>query len=120
MPKYVIQKHRHGGKIHWDLMLEAEQSLATWKVTAEPSDWYKATTPCEKIFDHRLKYLTYEGPLSHNRGQVSITAAGTYIPLEIGEKCWKVTLSGDTISGTLELKCIEQSQWGLDFQGEFE
>ena len=99
-------------------MLEKGDSLATWQVEQQPGDWDKESIPCRKIFKHRLKYLTYEGPVRDDRGEVSIVGGGQYQVLEVREDYWKVSLEGDAISGFLELKCVKEDQWTLTFQGK--
>ena len=118
MPRFVIQQHYCEQQVHWDLMLEHEETLATWQVPAPPSDWPLIKLICRHIFNHRLIYLTYQGPLSDNRGEVQIEAAGTYESIEITENCWRVALNGDKIKGQLELQHLQQDQWQLHFTEE--
>jgi len=117
MPRFVIQEHHQAEQVHWDLMLEKGRCLATWQVAQPPENWSANSLPCQKIFDHRRRYLTYEGPLSRDRGYVKIIARGSYSPLEIDEKYWRITLAGDTISGIVELRQVDQ-QWFLQFKEE--
>ncbi|MCY2983369.1 MAG: hypothetical protein NTY15_06985 [Planctomycetota bacterium] len=44
--------------------------LLCFEVSVPPGDWQK-TTPAKQLPDHRAIYLTYEGPVSGNRGMVS-------------------------------------------------
>lgn len=116
--RFVVQEHRKDRNVHWDLMLQEGEHLATWKVPASPTQWGGMPLPCQKIFDHRLKYLTYEGPLSDNRGEVCIVVAGTYQPVQISDDQWQVRLESDSMSGLLGLYKIRDNQWQLTFQGE--
>lgn len=75
MPRFVILAHDHP-QLHWDLMLEQGDALRTWRLLQRPT--LPAEIPCEAIADHRLEYLTYEGPVSRNRGTVQQEFAGTY------------------------------------------
>ncbi|MBN2376610.1 MAG: hypothetical protein JXD22_09420 [Sedimentisphaerales bacterium] len=120
MPEFVIQQHQppHPQHLHWDLMLRTNTVLATWQITEPPENWPKKTINCTKIFDHRLKYLTYQGPLSDNRGHVKIVAAGQYQSLQITENLWQLTLTGDNINGELILQLQNQDQWQMTFSGE--
>ncbi len=67
MPQFVILTH-DWPDLHWDFMLESNGVLKTWRLQSQP------TAECEleaiPIADHRLHYLTYEGPVSMNRGTV--------------------------------------------------
>lgn len=64
--RYVILSHDHPTP-HFDFMLEKEGVLETWRLNLLPG-----TSPllAEKIHDHRLEYLDYEGPVSNDRGFV--------------------------------------------------
>ena len=67
MPRFVVLEHDHPA-LHWDLMLEGDGVLRTWRLDAppEPGKTVRATSS----FDHRLIYLDYEGPISGGRGCV--------------------------------------------------
>jgi len=116
--RFVVQEHRKDQNVHWDLMLQKGEHLATWQAPLPPSEWREIPLTCQKIFDHRIKYLTYEGPLSNNRGEVRIVVAGTYQPLQITDTQWYVRLESDSISGKLGLHKIRAYRWQLTFQGE--
>ena len=59
---------------HWDLLLEqpdvSNQRLLTFEVPTSPIHWAKPTL-AKQLPDHRLTYLSYEGPISGNRGWVT-------------------------------------------------
>jgi hypothetical protein len=78
MTRYVVLYHQTPPNWergpHWDLMLEHEGVLWTWTLAAEPTQPQTA----ERLGDHRLAYLDYEGPLSGERGEVSRWDSGTY------------------------------------------
>jgi len=120
MPEFVIQQHQQQlqQRLHWDLMLRKGSVLATWQISEPPENWPKKTITCTRIFDHRLKYLTYQGPLSDNRGDVKIAATGQYQPRQITENLWQLTLTGDNINGELTLQLMNQNQWQMTFSGE--
>ncbi len=75
MPRFVVLEH-DWPRLHWDLMLEHDGILRTWRLAAPPEA--NATIDAEASFDHRLIYLDYEGPVSGNRGTVRRWDAGTY------------------------------------------
>ena len=72
--RYVILSHNHPTQ-HFDFMLEKEGVLETWRLNLLPGN-----TPflAEKIHDHRLEYLEYEGPVSNDRGVVKRMDRGKY------------------------------------------
>ena len=78
MPAFVILEHTCLDGCHWDLMLREGEVLATWQVDKPPSEWGDKSLSCRKIADHRLEYLSYEGTLTKNRGEVRQVAGGEY------------------------------------------
>lgn len=79
--RFVILRHDHPF-LHWDFLLEMDELLESWRLLREPvlSEWIRA----EKLPDHRSVYLTYEGPVSRDRGTVSRVLSGSYHPLTSG------------------------------------
>ena len=85
----------------------------------------------ERLLDHRLEYLEYEGPLSDDRGRcVSRTASGDYETLIAGETlsedaaALSVLMRGKTVGGSelfwkAEFKLTDASNqsWRLSFFG---
>lgn len=78
--RFVVLFHEfppgHRGSNHWDLMLEQNGKLLTWALSQLPA--VGKSIPAQRLPDHRLDYLNYEGPISDNRGKVSRVMAGTY------------------------------------------
>jgi hypothetical protein len=132
---------------HCDLMLEADGSLRTWAITELPCSW-RATLGAiagsnrregkapaepaaiaftseqaliaERLADHRLAYLVYEGPISNNRGTVRRLDFGTYSTIEEFADRWIVNLAGHSIRGRLSLLRYpgEGEKWDLDFRAD--
>ncbi len=73
--QYVILRHEGIDSPHFDLMFETTAGglLATWRSDAWPIE---QPTPLLRLGDHRRDYLTYEGPLTGNRGSVRRVEAG--------------------------------------------
>ena len=97
--RFVLHKHtRRGEPPHWDLMFEAGDVLETYRLPASPitSDRIAA----ERIFDHHLRFLTYQGSVNDGAGSVEINESGTYhVIAETDETC-RLELRGTT------LKCL--------------
>ena len=106
MPRFVILEHDHP-YLHWDFMVEEEDSLLTWRVHSLPSilvDLSDEFLLAEKLPDHRKHYLDYEGPVSENRGSVSQWDSGDYI-LEIrDDNLWLGELAGSRLKGFVVLR----------------
>jgi hypothetical protein len=80
MPRFVILRHEFPADSsrtsHWDVMFETDGILRTWAIREAPDG--PDPQPAEALTDHRLEYLTYEGPISGDRGRVTRWDAGTY------------------------------------------
>ncbi len=79
--RFVIQEHSACGGpegVHWDLMLESASggSLTTFRLPAGASD--RSVVLAERIFDHPLRFLWYEGPVQNGTGRVRIVDRGTW------------------------------------------
>jgi hypothetical protein len=74
--RFVILEHASPRGLHWDLMLQTGEVLATWALAEPPRTG--ATIAAEALPDHRPFYLDYEGPISGGRGAVARWDQGTY------------------------------------------
>lgn len=97
--RFVILEHDHPF-LHWDLMLERDASLRTWRLAGPPASG--ESVEAEPIADHRVMYLDYEGPVSQNRGSVRRWDHGTYQQLD--DKADRFQLNGETLNGTLRIR----------------
>lgn len=117
--RFVIQKHAAPDTpVHWDLMLEAGGVLQTYRIPLPPQELLKTATTAVRILDHPLKFLTYEGKLSRNKGTVQIADAGTYQLVDDDENHQQIQLDGRLLRGTLSLTHIENDRWELHFLRE--
>lgn len=111
MPRFVILEHDHPF-LHWDLMLEREETLLTWRLAAplEPGK----TISAERIGDHRVMYLDYQGPVSGGRGSVRRVEGGTFSWISdvgrLNDLC-HVRLIGERINGLLSLERHDETRW---------
>lgn len=113
MPRFVVLEHDSPQGRHWDFMLEQEASLATWALPLPPDAAMEM--PANRLPDHRLAYLDYEGPVSGNRGSVSRWDQGVYHIEQHTDELWLVTLQGQRLQGPVKLERIpeETSAWRL-------
>ncbi len=84
---------------HFDLMIEDGPTLATWKIDVPPETASVEGIPCERIADHRRRYLEYEGPISGDRGHVVRHGEGTCEVLRQGGRAWRVAFDGKLMNG---------------------
>jgi hypothetical protein len=106
MPRYVILEH-DWPEPHFDLMLEDDDSLRTWRLESVPSPVQEVSAT--KSFAHRKVYLDYEGPVSRNRGSVQQWDQGSF-RWECDEPgLIRVFVEGRRLRGVLELLGPERS-----------
>lgn len=109
--RFVLHHHTDD-KDHYDLMIEVEgmPQLPTWRIseTEFPSFLDGAEIKAEKIKDHRKEYLTYEGPVSNNRGEVKIFDSGYYQAIQ-GKDISEISLSGKKLKGIIRFLNIEDN-----------
>ncbi|MCP4130151.1 MAG: hypothetical protein GY754_03940 [bacterium] len=102
--KFVIHYHQTEPE-HYDLMIERGKTLLTWQIAVEDINRLAAGEEVKavRIQDHRKKYLTYEGPISCNRGMVSIYDSGDYKTESWDEKLIKIFVDGLKLKGNLSI-----------------
>ena len=110
MPRFVILEHDHPER-HWDLMLETGPTLRTWRLAQPPAPG--APIAALALPDHRLDYLSYEGPVSGNRGTVVRWDAGWYEQATADEPALTLALHGTRTAGRFRLAPAEGGAWEL-------
>lgn len=102
--RFVILRHAAPDGVHWDLMLEQDGRLATWRLPSEPHGAAARPIVCVRIGDHRRDFLDYEGPISGGRGSVTRADGGTFLMLSRGEDEWLVEIHGGKMNGAFQLR----------------
>lgn len=97
--RFAILEHDHP-ILHWDLMLEADGVLRTWRLPSPPQT---GEVVAEAIADHRLTYLDYEGPISGNRGTVKCWDRGVYQIIRETNDSFEASIEGVLVRGELHL-----------------
>ena len=114
--RFVVQKHTRAGQVHWDIMLEAADILETWRLGLPPEKLQERSgqsAPAVKIFDHPLKFLTYEGSVNKGKGSVETADRGTYLLLNEGDRGKLVQLKGRILNGKFALEHVEGDKWNF-------
>jgi len=94
-------------------MLEKCEALTTFRLEQPPEAASTGAVRATKIFDHPLRFLTYEGPVQKGTGKVRIVERGTCeVPVE-GEDVSTLRLHGTTLQGDFTLTRIEGTSWQL-------
>ncbi len=86
MPQYVVLHHRpiagqtlpRAAGPHFDWMFDHGQALLTWATDTYPTTEDDSPILARRLTNHRRIYLTFEGPLSDQRGEVERIEAGEY------------------------------------------
>lgn len=100
--------------MHWDLMLEVCGVLQTYRLEMPPEKLPHQANTATKIFDHPLKFLTYEGSVNAGKGSVEIVEAGTYRLNECEDR-QELQLNGKILKGKFTLTHIEGDRWEFSF-----
>lgn len=103
--RYVIQKH-WTDPLHYDLMFEKGDFLETYSISEAPTFQNFESITIRKIQPHRLLYLTYEGPISGNRGTVEIWDQGFYSWPSFEEE---LLFLGNKLQGVFRVYSTEES-----------
>jgi len=87
---------------HYDLMIEADEGLLTWRVM-QPPESITSDIAVYPLPLHRRAYLDYEGPVSNDRGYVRRHDWGTCTICE-GMSRLRIQFSGKRLSGDWVIK----------------
>jgi hypothetical protein len=121
MPRFVILHHEMPAtserSTHWDLMLERDGVLATWALEREPVAGI--TIEAQRLADHRLHYLDYEGPVSGGRGAVVRVDRGSYAKLVETDVELAVRIEGEKLAGTVRIVPLDErrQRFSVSFEG---
>lgn len=113
--RFVILQHDHP-ELHWDLMLQAGETLRTWRLAQAP-EIPGTEIAATAIGDHRPMYLDYEGPVSGGRGHVVRWDQGTFAeesPVRSEERL-VVRLAGKRLKGQAVLQRVCGDRWSFQF-----
>ena len=114
--RFVVLRHCVSpDDVHFDLMIDAGDALATWRCPEAPDTAADVAMTCEKLADHRRRYLEYEGPLSQDRGEVRQHDGGYCRLLAADVGVWRIEFRGTQIRGHYELASLDQDRrfWSL-------
>lgn len=109
--RFVISEHTAGRGVHWDFMLESGGILETYRFDKGPEDILEEGAGAEKIFDHQLRFLTYEGSINKGEGSVRIVESGTYKILRESEGEITIELDGKILKGKFVLRQVKGEKW---------
>lgn len=115
--EFVVLKHTTKDGAHWDLMLEDAGILLTWQLETLPEQIGSGPIPAHRIFDHPLRFLTYEGPVQQNTAEVRRVDKGLCRLLEKSDAQFKAHLQGTVLRGTYKFTQQDRgSEWVIERQ----
>lgn len=112
---------------HFDLLVEPPTPfpppdagrLWTARLDLAPADWAKAGAfPLTVISPHRREYLTYEGPVSGNRGEVKRVDEGTACALQWEADTIELEMNLRGFSGRLTLRQVAGDAWTAQVESQ--
>jgi hypothetical protein len=113
MPRFAILRHQPGPSstraLHWDLMFECGNVLRTFACPDEPT--VGQPLPVERLDDHRLEYLDYEGPVSRGRGVVSKWDCGEFSVIAETPQQWLLDVCGRRWTGHVRFDAGDGHRW---------
>ena len=115
--KFVVHHHtsRPGEDDHYDLMIDEGDTLATWRVSLEGMARLIGgdTAGATKIADHRREYLSYEGPVSCDRGMVKIMDSGECEMADHSDSARRYRMKGKELRGTMSISLLHGDRWEI-------
>ena len=110
---YVIQKHTTDDDVHWDLMIERDGVLATWRVGVSPKQMLCNTLTITKIHDHEMRFLTYQGPVNKGTGDVTIADKGICVINQWTDNRITGFFDGDKLNTQFQMDHLAADEWQL-------
>jgi hypothetical protein len=110
---FVIQEHTTPADVHWDLMLQFGDVLWTWRLGIGPGKIQDTPVPAEKIADHPMRFLSYEGPVQNHTGSVYIADSGSFSIFSQTEREISFETAGRILKGSFMLTVQKNNLWLL-------
>src|ERR687897_2296030 len=112
-PRFVVQEH-HARRLHWDLRLEHEGTLASWAVPRGIPPGPERNHLAVRTEDHPLEYLEFEGEIptgEYGAGTMTIWDQGTYEAEKFRDDEVIATFHGERLRGRYALFRTRETDW---------
>jgi bifunctional non-homologous end joining protein LigD len=111
--RFVIHEH-HARRLHWDLRLEHDGTLASWALPKGIPPDPKKNNLAVRTEDHPLEYLDFEGEIpkgEYGAGKIAIWDRGTYEAEKFRDDEVILTFAGERIRGKYALFATDGDNW---------
>jgi bifunctional non-homologous end joining protein LigD len=113
LDRFVVQEH-HARRLHWDLRLEHDGTLASWAVPRGIPPDPRRNNLAVRTEDHPLEYLDFHGEIpsgQYGAGTMTIWDHGRYELHKWREDEVMVTLHGERVQGRYVLFRTRGDDW---------
>jgi bifunctional non-homologous end joining protein LigD len=111
--RFVVQEH-NARRLHWDLRLEHEGTLASWALPRGVPDHPDENRLAVRTEDHPLEYLEFHGEIpkgEYGAGTMTIWDAGTYEAEKFRDDEVIATFHGERVHGRYALFRTRETDW---------
>ena len=111
--RFVVQEH-NARRLHWDLRLEREGTLASWALPRGVPDHPDENRLAVRTEDHPLEYLEFHGEIpkgEYGAGTMTIWDAGTYEAEKFRDDEVIATFHGERLHGRYALFRTRETDW---------
>jgi bifunctional non-homologous end joining protein LigD len=111
--RFVVQEHS-ARRLHWDLRLEHEGTLASWALPRGVPDHPDENRLAVRTEDHPLEYLDFHGEIpkgEYGAGTMTIWDSGTYEAEKFRDDEVIATFHGERLHGRYALFRTRDTDW---------
>ena len=111
--RFVVQEH-HARRLHWDLRLEHEGTLASWALPRGVPEHPDENRLAVHTEDHPLEYLEFEGEIpkgEYGAGTMKVWDRGTYEAEKFRDDEVIATFHGERMRGRYALFRTRENDW---------
>ena len=111
--RFVVQEH-HARRLHWDLRLEHEGTLASWALPRGVPDHPDENRLAVRTEDHPLEYLEFHGEIpkgEYGAGSMTIWDSGTFEAEKFRADEVIATFHGERMHGRYALFRTRERDW---------
>jgi bifunctional non-homologous end joining protein LigD len=111
--RFVVQEH-HARRLHWDLRLEHDGSLASWALPRGVPEHPDENRLAVRTEDHPLEYLEFEGEIpkgEYGAGTMLVWDRGTFEAEKFRDDEVIATFHGERLNGRYALFRTRENDW---------